>query len=90
VAGFAIQARRDLLGRERVVAYASNKLLARVQLYSVIKLETYAVIISLTKFNHYLHGRHIELQRDHKPVLCGYMDESQFQIITLELNLEQV
>jgi hypothetical protein len=64
----AILAQRDPSGRERVVAYASKKLLPRERLYSVIELETYAVIFGLNKFDHYLFGRDIELQSDHKPL----------------------
>lgn len=50
------------------MAYASKKLLPRERLYSVIELKTYAVIFGLTKFDHYLFGRDIELQSDHKPL----------------------
>lgn len=74
----AILAQRDAAGRERVIAYASKKLLPREQLYSVIELETYAVIFGLTKFDHYLFGRKIELQSDHKPLsyMATWMNNS--------------
>ena len=73
VAVSAILAQRDPLGRERVVAYASKKLLPLEQLYYV--LETYAVIFGPTKFDHYLFGRHIDSQSYHK--LVSYINESQ-------------
>jgi hypothetical protein len=68
MAVWAILAQRDSSGRERVVAYASKKLLPRERLYPGIEIETYAVIFGLNKFDHYLFGRNIELQSDHKPL----------------------
>ena len=55
-----------------------KKLLPREQLYTVIELETYAVIFGLTKFDHYLFGRHIDLQSDHKPLsyMATWMNHS--------------
>ena len=52
VALSAILAQKDAQDRERVVAYASKKLLPRERLYSVIELETYAGdICSDNRFN---------------------------------------
>ena len=54
---------------ERVIAYASRKLLPREQLYSTIERELLAVTFSLQKFDQYVYGREIRLETDHKPLL---------------------
>jgi len=64
----AILAQKGNDGKEHVICYASQKLLPRETKYadSVIELELLAVVFGVTKFNHYVYGRKIELQSDHR------------------------
>ena len=54
---------------ERVIAYASMKLLPRKKLYSIIERDLLAVTFSLQKFEQYVYGKEIRLETDHKPLL---------------------
>jgi hypothetical protein len=64
----AILAQRDDNGQERVVSYASRKLLPRETKYSTIELELRSVVFGLMKHHHFIYGRKIEVQSDHRPL----------------------
>lgn len=64
----AILCQRGKDNKEHVISYASRKLLPRETKYSVIELELLAAVFGVTKFNHYVYGRKIELQSDHRPL----------------------
>jgi len=48
----AILAKKDNLGNENVIAYASRKLLDREQKWSSIERECLAIVFALTKWEH--------------------------------------
>jgi hypothetical protein len=68
VAISAILCQRGDDGKEHVISYASRKLLPRETRYSVIELETLAVVFGVIKFNRFLYANKIELQSDHRPL----------------------
>ncbi len=51
------------------VAYASKKLLAREQNYSVVERECLAIVWGVGKFHKYLFGREFLLETDHQPLI---------------------
>ena len=55
--------------KERPVAFASKKLSPAENNYSQIDREALALVFGVTKFKHYLLGRHFELRTDHRPLL---------------------
>jgi hypothetical protein len=56
------------------IAYASRKLLAREQNYSVVEKECLGVVWGIQKFHTYLYGRHFMLETDHMPLV--YLNKS--------------
>ena len=56
-------------GGERVIAYASRKLLPRESRYSTIERELLAVTFGLSKYDTYVYGKEILLETDHRPLL---------------------
>lgn len=57
-----------LLQKEQPVAYASRTLSTTEQGYSQIERELLAVVFALTKFDHYVYGRPIDVHSDHQPL----------------------
>ena len=54
-------------GKERVIAYASNKLLPNQSNWSVLEKEAGAIVWVLQKFENYVFA--IEIQTDHRPLV---------------------
>lgn len=52
----------------RVIAYASRKLLMREQAYPTIERELLALVYGLIKFRYYVECRSIRLLTDHRPL----------------------
>jgi hypothetical protein len=62
----AVLSQRDDHGVERVVAYASRKLLPREQNYSVMKKECLGILFAVLKWNTWIYGRNVLVQTDHR------------------------
>ena len=58
-----------LIQEERPVAYASRFLSDSEKRYDQIEKETPAVVYGLEKFNHYTHGKKVNVFTDHKPLV---------------------
>ena len=56
-------------GKEVVIAYASRRLRENERNYSIIELETLAVLFALQQFKQYVYGRHFHLITDSKSLL---------------------
>ncbi len=52
------------------IAYDSKHLSESQRKWSVIERETYAVIVALQKYYHFIFGRQIIIRSDHKPILA--------------------
>ena len=52
------------------IAYDSKHLSDSQRKWSVIERETYAVIVALQKYYHFIFGRRIIIRSDHKPILA--------------------
>jgi len=50
------------------VAFASKSLTETEQRYSNIKWEMLGVVFGLERFHHYVYGRHVVIETDHKPL----------------------
>jgi len=59
---------RDDDGSEKVIAYASRKLLDREQKYSSIERECLSIIFALTKWEQWLWGHKVKVITDHAPL----------------------
>ncbi|XP_065941318.1 retrovirus-related Pol polyprotein from transposon 297 [Magallana gigas] len=59
-----------LLQNGQPVAYASRALTETQQRYAQIEREMLAVIYGCEKFHHYIYGRSITIETDHKPLLA--------------------
>lgn len=59
-----------LLQNGQPVAYASRALTETQQWYAQIEREMLAVIYGCEKFHHYIYGRSITIETDHKPLLA--------------------
>lgn len=57
-----------LMQRGQPVAYASRALTATEQNYAQIEKELLSVVFGMTKFHHYVYGRHTYAESDHKPL----------------------
>ena len=57
-----------LLQEGHPVAYTSRSLSKSEQNYAQIEKETLAVVNSCSKFHHYVFGRHVTVESDHKPL----------------------
>jgi hypothetical protein len=55
-------------GIRHPVRYASKKLLAREQNYSVGEREALAIVWAVSKFHQFLYGQHFILESDHRPL----------------------
>ena len=51
------------------MAYTSRSVLPAEKQYSQIEKEALGIILTVTKFHRYLHGRRLVLQTDHKPLI---------------------
>ena len=60
-----------LLQDEKPVCYASRTLTECEKNYSNIERELLAAVWSLEKFNHYVYGKAVKLQTDHKPIVAA-------------------
>ena len=56
-------------GSRKAVAHASRSLLPAEKQYSQIEKEALGIILTVTKFHRYLHGRRFILQTNHKPLI---------------------
>ena len=56
-----------LLQNDKPIAYASRALTPTQQRYAQIEKETLAIFFGCQKFHHYIYGRHVEVESDHKP-----------------------
>ena len=65
----AVLAQKDHKNQDRVVAYASRSLLPAEKNYTATELECLAAVWAITKFHHYVHGKHFTLITDHS-ALC--------------------
>ncbi|CAC5387636.1 unnamed protein product [Mytilus coruscus] len=57
-----------LLQNDKPIAYASRALTPTQQRYAQIEKETLAIVFGCQKFHHYVYGRQVELESDHKPL----------------------
>lgn len=57
-----------LLQNEKPIAYASRALTPTQQRYAQIEKETLAIVFGCQKFHHYIYGRPVEVESDHKPL----------------------
>ena len=57
-----------LLQGEKPVAYASKALNQTEENYATIEKELYAVLFGCKRFHHYLYGRQVIVESDHKPL----------------------
>jgi len=64
-------------GVKHPVFYASKKLIAREQNYSVGERKALAIIWAVKKFHRYLYGHHFTLESDRRPL--EYLQASHFQ-----------
>ena len=64
-------------GNWRPVYYASRSLTAVERRYSEIEREALALVWACERFHVYLHGKHFELETDHKPLEVIYSSKSQ-------------
>jgi hypothetical protein len=58
----------DDQGQDRVVAYASRKLLPRERNYPTIERELVAICYCLEHWDQYVYGKHIQVFCDHRPL----------------------
>jgi len=64
----AILSQKDNDGCEKVIAYASRKLLEREQKYSSIERECLSIVWSLQKWKQWLWNQKVRIITDHKPL----------------------
>ena len=57
-----------LLQKGQPIAFASRALADMETRYAEIEKELLAVVYGLEKLHHYVYGRHITVQSDHKPL----------------------
>ncbi|VDI70439.1 Hypothetical predicted protein [Mytilus galloprovincialis] len=57
-----------LLQNDKPIAYASRALTPTQQRYAQIEKETLAIVFGCQKFHHYVYGRQVEVESDHKPL----------------------
>lgn len=57
-----------LLQENHPIAYASRSLTTSEKNYSQIEKELLAICFATQKFNHYIYGRRVQVQSDHKPL----------------------
>ena len=58
----------DDQGQERVIAYASRKLLPRERKYPTIQRELLAICWCLEHWDQYVYGKHVDVFSDHRPL----------------------
>lgn len=59
----------DELGNLQIVCYVSTSLLELQKKFSVIELEMFAVVFTLLRFKHFVHGTKFIINTDHKPTM---------------------
>ncbi|CAC5373013.1 unnamed protein product [Mytilus coruscus] len=57
-----------LLQNDKPIAYASRALTPTQQRYAQIAKETLAIVFGCQKFHHYVYGRQVDVESDHKPL----------------------
>lgn len=57
-----------ILQNGKPVAYASKTLTPTEVRYAQIEKEMYAIVFGCTRFHHYIYGRHVTIESDHKPL----------------------
>ena len=58
-----------LLQQGGVIAYASRSLTETERAYAQIEKELLAVVFAVEKFDHYVYGRQVQVDTDHKPLI---------------------
>ena len=58
-----------ILQDEHSIAYASGSLIPAEENYSQIKKELLVVVFGCERFNHYVYGKPVEVNSDHKPLV---------------------
>jgi hypothetical protein len=58
-----------LIQEGKPIAYASKSLTQTEINYAQIEKEMYAIIFGCKKFHHYIYGRRIRVETDHKPLI---------------------
>ena len=69
-------------GTKKPIAHASRTLLPTEKYYSQIEKEALEIILAVTKFHRYLHGRFLTLQTDHKPLITIFRSKKGLPIYT--------
>ena len=54
---------------DKPIAYASHSLSTVKRKYSQLDKEVLAILFGVSKFHHYLYGRHFVIYSDHKPLM---------------------
>ena len=57
-----------LLQNSKPIAYASRAMTPTETNYAQIEREFLSVVFAMTKFDHYVYGRHVTIQSDHQPL----------------------
>ena len=65
---------------DKPIAYASRSLSTPERKYSQLDKETLAILFGVSKFYHYLYGRHFVIYSDHKPLMHIF---NQFKAISV-------
>ena len=78
-------------GEERVISYASRKLLPRECNYSTIEREIMSIIWSLQKLQDYIDARHVVVETDHRPwAYLKTLAQKKFEGSQMSINFTKV